>query len=54
MVRHENTIEEMSEGVIQLRQKHDINITSNNKIHYLLDRFFFNTISTRILQHQHC
>ncbi|VDM07510.1 unnamed protein product [Wuchereria bancrofti] len=53
MMRHENTIEEMAEGIVQLRQKYGINITSNNKIQYSLDRFYFNTISIRILQHQH-
>ncbi|KAK6102110.1 putative [pyruvate dehydrogenase (acetyl-transferring)] kinase mitochondrial [Brugia pahangi] len=53
MMRHENTIEEMAEGIVQLRQKYGINITSNNKIQYFLDRFYFNTISIRILQHQH-
>lgn len=54
MSRHENTIEEMAEGIVQLRQKYDINITSDNKIQSSLDRFYFNTISVRILQHQHC
>uniref|UniRef100_A0A0R3S542 Protein-serine/threonine kinase n=1 Tax=Elaeophora elaphi TaxID=1147741 RepID=A0A0R3S542_9BILA len=53
MLRHENTIEEMSESIIQLREKYGVNIASDNKIQYLLDRFYFNTISIQILQHQH-
>ncbi|VBB30385.1 unnamed protein product [Acanthocheilonema viteae] len=53
ILRHENTIEEMAEGITQLRQKYGMNIMSNNKIQYSLDRFYFNTISIRILEHQH-
>ncbi|EFO25792.1 hypothetical protein LOAG_02700 [Loa loa] len=53
MLRHENTIEKMAEDIIQLRQKYGINITSNNKIQCYLERFYFNTMSIQILQHQH-
>ncbi|CAG9536158.1 unnamed protein product [Cercopithifilaria johnstoni] len=53
MLRHENTIEEIAKGVIQLRQEYGVNIISDNKVQYSLDRLYFNTISIRILQHQH-
>ncbi|MCP9258354.1 [Pyruvate dehydrogenase [lipoamide]] kinase, mitochondrial [Dirofilaria immitis] len=53
MLRHENFIENMAEVFNQLRQKYGINITSNNKIQYFLDRLYFKAISIRIMQHQH-
>lgn len=52
--RHENVVEKMAEGIIQLREQHGINITSERNIQYFLDRLYLSRISIRMLQYQHC
>ena len=43
----------IARGVMELRDKHGIDASTERQIHYFLDRFYMSKISIRMLQHQH-
>ncbi|GFN93347.1 [pyruvate dehydrogenase (acetyl-transferring)] kinase, mitochondrial, partial [Plakobranchus ocellatus] len=51
--RHSNVVETMAQGVIELKEIHGIDINTENRIQYFLDRFYMSRISIRMLINQH-
>ncbi|RUS90329.1 hypothetical protein EGW08_001927, partial [Elysia chlorotica] len=51
--RHSNVVETMAQGVIELKETHGIDINTENRIQYFLDRFYMSRISIRMLINQH-
>lgn len=43
----------MAQGVLELKESHDVDIQTENSIQYFLDRFFMSRISIRMLINQH-
>jgi pyruvate dehydrogenase kinase 2/3/4 len=51
--RHSNVVETMAQGVMELKDTHGIDINTENRIQYFLDRFYMSRISIRMLINQH-
>ncbi|XP_059150390.1 pyruvate dehydrogenase (acetyl-transferring) kinase, mitochondrial-like [Physella acuta] len=51
--RHSNVVETMAQGVMELKELHGIDINTENRIQYFLDRFYMSRISIRMLINQH-
>ena len=51
--RHVNAVQTMAQGVIELKESHDVDAQTENSIQYFLDRFYMSRISTHMLTNQH-
>ncbi|XP_041372046.1 pyruvate dehydrogenase (acetyl-transferring) kinase isozyme 3, mitochondrial-like isoform X2 [Gigantopelta aegis] len=51
--RHTNVVETMAQGIMEMKDAHGIDSTSENRIQYFLDRFYMSRISIRMLINQH-
>lgn len=51
--RHTDVVPTMAQGVIELKESHDIDVQTEHSIQYFLDRFYMSRISIRMLINQH-
>nr|CAG4644035.1 EOG090X07QN [Lepidurus arcticus] len=51
--RHADVVPTMAQGVIELRERHEVDQTMEHRIHYFLDRFYMSRIGIRMLINQH-
>lgn len=51
--RHADVVETMAQGVIELKDSHEIDHHVEHSIQYFLDRFYMSRISIRMLINQH-
>lgn len=51
--RHSNVVETMAQGVLELKESHDVDQHTEHSIQYFLDRFYMSRISIRMLINQH-
>lgn len=51
--RHTNVVQMMAQGVLELKDSHQVDNQTDMAIQYFLDRFYMNRISLRMLLHQH-
>jgi len=51
--RHNNVVQTMAQGVLELRESHQLDNQTYMAIQYFLDRFYMSRISIRMLIHQH-
>lgn len=51
--RHKDIVETMAQGVLELKESHDVDVQTENNIQYFLDRFLMSRISIRMLINQH-
>ncbi|XP_018493724.1 pyruvate dehydrogenase (acetyl-transferring) kinase, mitochondrial [Galendromus occidentalis] len=51
--RHNTVVQTMAEGVLELKQQHKSDVSSEHTIQYFLDRFYMSRISIRMLINQH-
>jgi len=51
--RHTNVVQTMAQGVLELKDSHQVDNQTDMAIQYFLDRFYMNRISLRMLIHQH-
>ncbi|XP_076230196.1 pyruvate dehydrogenase kinase isoform X1 [Nomia melanderi] len=51
--RHKDIVETMAQGVLELKESHDVDAQTGNNIQYFLDRFLMSRISIRMLINQH-
>ncbi|XP_022907219.1 pyruvate dehydrogenase (acetyl-transferring) kinase, mitochondrial [Onthophagus taurus] len=51
--RHADVVETMAQGVLELKDSHDVDQHTEHSIQYFLDRFYMSRISIRMLINQH-
>ncbi|XP_046404546.1 pyruvate dehydrogenase (acetyl-transferring) kinase, mitochondrial isoform X1 [Ischnura elegans] len=51
--RHSNVVQTMAQGVLELKESHEVDQQTENSIQYFLDRFYMSRISIRMLINQH-
>ncbi|XP_076241186.1 pyruvate dehydrogenase kinase [Calliopsis andreniformis] len=51
--RHKDIVETIAQGVLELKESHDVDAQTENNIQYFLDRFLMSRISIRMLINQH-
>lgn len=51
--RHSDVVEVMAQGILELKDSHDVDPQTENSIQYFLDRFFMSRVSIRMLINQH-
>ncbi|XP_054280486.1 pyruvate dehydrogenase (acetyl-transferring) kinase, mitochondrial-like [Macrosteles quadrilineatus] len=51
--RHSDVVQTMAQGVLELKESHDVDTQTENSIQYFLDRFYMSRISIRMLINQH-
>lgn len=51
--RHADVVETMAQGVLELKESHDVDHHTEHSIQYFLDRFYMSRISIRMLINQH-
>ncbi|XP_011496425.1 PREDICTED: pyruvate dehydrogenase (acetyl-transferring) kinase, mitochondrial [Ceratosolen solmsi marchali] len=51
--RHTDVVQTMAQGVLELKESHDVDVQTENSIQYFLDRFYMSRISIRMLINQH-
>lgn len=51
--RHNNVVQTMAQGVLELKDSHAVDMQTEMSIQYFLDRFYMSRISIRMLMHQH-
>jgi len=51
--RHSNVVQTMAQGVIEMKETHQVDQNAENCIQYFLHRFYMNRISIRMLINQH-
>lgn len=51
--RHSDVVETMAQGVLELKESHDVDHQIEHSIQYFLDRFYMSRISIRMLINQH-
>lgn len=51
--RHTDVVQTMAQGVLELKESHDVDVLTENSIQYFLDRFYMSRISIRMLINQH-
>lgn len=51
--RHNNVVQTMAQGVLELKDSHKVDNQTDMNIQYFLDRFYMSRISLRMLLHQH-
>lgn len=52
--RHSNVVQTMAQGVIELKETHQLDQQTEQCIQYFLNRFYMSRISIRMLINQHC
>ena len=52
--RHNNVVQTMAQGVLELKDSHKVDNQTDMNIQYFLDRFYMSRISLRMLLHQVC
>lgn len=52
-MRHNNVVQTMAEGVIELKESYSVDASMDHSIQYFLNRFYMMRISIRMLIHQH-
>ena len=50
--RHNNVVQTMAQGVLELKDTHKVDNQTDMNIQYFLDRFYMSRISLRMLLHQ--
>lgn len=51
--RHVDVVQTMAQGVLELKESHEVDQQTENSIQYFLDRFYMSRISIRMLINQH-
>ncbi|XP_045528815.1 pyruvate dehydrogenase (acetyl-transferring) kinase, mitochondrial [Pieris brassicae] len=51
--RHADVVQTMAQGVLELKESHEVDPGVENSIQYFLDRFYMSRISIRMLMNQH-
>ncbi|XP_061381270.1 pyruvate dehydrogenase (acetyl-transferring) kinase, mitochondrial isoform X1 [Danaus plexippus] len=51
--RHSDVVQTMAQGVLELKESHEVDPGIENSIQYFLDRFYMSRISIRMLINQH-
>ena len=51
--RHSNVVQTMAQGVIELKETHQLDQQTEHSIQYFLNRFYMSRISIRMLINQH-
>lgn len=51
--RHTDVVQTMAQGVLELKESHEVDQAMENSIQYFLDRFYMSRISIRMLINQH-
>ncbi|CAB0042459.1 unnamed protein product [Trichogramma brassicae] len=51
--RHTDIVQTMAQGILELKDSHDVDAQTENSIQYFLDRFYMSRISIRMLINQH-
>lgn len=51
--RHNNAVQTMAQGVLELKDSHCVDMQTEMSIQYFLDRFYMSRISIRMLMNQH-
>ncbi|XP_041988097.1 pyruvate dehydrogenase (acetyl-transferring) kinase, mitochondrial [Aricia agestis] len=51
--RHADVVQTMAQGVLELKESHEVDPNIENSIQYFLDRFYMSRISIRMLINQH-
>ncbi|KAJ9586308.1 hypothetical protein L9F63_020016 [Diploptera punctata] len=51
--RHTDVVQTMAQGVLELKESHEVDQQTENSIQYFLDRFYMSRISIRMLINQH-
>uniref|UniRef100_A0A1B6DAJ3 Protein-serine/threonine kinase n=1 Tax=Clastoptera arizonana TaxID=38151 RepID=A0A1B6DAJ3_9HEMI len=51
--RHTDVVQTMAQGVLELKESHEVDNHTENSIQYFLDRFYMSRISIRMLINQH-
>lgn len=51
--RHLDVVQTMAQGVLELKDSHEIDLHTENSIQYFLDRFYMSRIGIRMLINQH-
>lgn len=51
--RHADVVQTMAQGVLELKESHEVDTGTENSIQYFLDRFYMSRISIRMLINQH-
>lgn len=51
--RHADVVETMAQGVLELKESHEVDQHTEHNIQYFLDRFYMSRISIRMLINQH-
>ncbi|CAG9794168.1 unnamed protein product [Diatraea saccharalis] len=51
--RHADVVQTMAQGVLELKESHEVDVGTENSIQYFLDRFYMSRISIRMLINQH-
>lgn len=51
--RHADVVQTMAQGVLELKDSHDVDLQTESSIQYFLDRFLMSRISIRMLINQH-
>ncbi|XP_068083693.1 pyruvate dehydrogenase (acetyl-transferring) kinase, mitochondrial [Anabrus simplex] len=51
--RHTDVVQTMAQGVLELKESHEVDQATENSIQYFLDRFYMSRISIRMLINQH-
>ncbi|XP_044738367.1 pyruvate dehydrogenase (acetyl-transferring) kinase, mitochondrial [Chrysoperla carnea] len=51
--RHADVVQTMAQGVLELKESHDVDHQTEHSIQYFLDRFYMSRISIRMLINQH-
>ncbi|KAF9420666.1 hypothetical protein HW555_003213 [Spodoptera exigua] len=51
--RHADVVQTMAQGVLELKESHEVDPSTENSIQYFLDRFYMSRISIRMLINQH-
>ncbi|KAI5638111.1 mitochondrial branched-chain alpha-ketoacid dehydrogenase kinase domain-containing protein [Phthorimaea operculella] len=51
--RHADVVQTMAQGVLELKESHEVDTNTESSIQYFLDRFYMSRISIRMLINQH-
>lgn len=51
--RHADVVQTMAQGVLELKDSHEVDNQTEHSVQYFLDRFYMSRISIRMLINQH-
>lgn len=51
--QHKNVVQQMAQGVLELKESHSVDLHTEMSIQYFLDRFYMSRISMKMLMNQH-